>query len=120
MGSDRAPQLSGFGQSVARTLRGICFNGEDWLDCVLATARMSAAWRYQGKMPQFYVDNDGKCYLLPSLSPLFCFPLLGNSYLLLRKKKGFALFAIAGSEQFLSLEQVIQGVRGTYSITKSL
>ncbi|CAI9291660.1 unnamed protein product [Lactuca saligna] len=59
MASDRAPQLLEAGLSVARTLSGICFNGEDRMDCVLATARMSAAWQSRGKMPRFYVDNDG-------------------------------------------------------------
>lgn len=68
---------------------------------------MSASWRSRGKMPQFYVDNDGKYYLFLSLSPTFCFPLLCNWYMLLRKK-GVALFAIASSEKFLSLEQVLR------------
>ncbi|CAI9283258.1 unnamed protein product [Lactuca saligna] len=49
--SDRFHQLLEVSLSVARMLIGIC---------VLAAVGMSADWRSHGKMPQFFVDNDGK------------------------------------------------------------
>ncbi|CAI9299647.1 unnamed protein product [Lactuca saligna] len=54
MASDQAHQRLAFCLSMALTLRGIYFNGKDWLDYVLAAIGMSATWRSGQKMPQIY------------------------------------------------------------------